>query len=175
MRIGDKNMATLETLRNELNEAEARHDELFNIHQVEIESGKTCEQMDFSEDYKIDRRIKELKIVIKIEERREVKVGDGVTVCYYSDCKAYTVIKRTKATITIQRDKATLDPSFKPEFIAGGFVGHCVNQSEQTYTYERDENGTIQTARWSERDGMFKVNGCLKVYNGRHEFYDYNF
>lgn len=168
-------MTTLETLKKELNEAEARHDELFDIHQAEIKSGKAWEQMDFSEDHKIDDRINELKRVIKIEERREVKVGDGVTVRYYSDSEAYTVIKRTKSTITIQRDKATLDPNFKPEFIAGGFAGHCVNQNEQTYTYERDENGTIQTARWSEKDGMFKVNGCLKVFNGRREFYDYNF
>lgn len=80
----------------------------------------------------------------------ELKVGDGVTVNLYSDSHAYTVIKRTPATITIQQDKATLDPSFKPIFVEGGFAGHCVNQSEQKYSYERDYHGSVLTLRFSK-------------------------
>ena len=112
-----------------------------------------------------------------VEIRRaheNLKVGDGVTVNLYSDSHAYTVIKRTPATITIQQDKATLDPAFKPVFVEGGFAGHCVNQHEQKYTYERDEHGEILTLRYSKKLGKFTyLDKPITI--GRHEFYDYNF
>ena len=78
----------------------------------------------------------------------EVEIGDGVTEYLYSDAHAFTVIAKTKKTITIQRDKAILDPNFKPEWIAGGFAGHCTNQEDQTYTYERNP-----TAKRSDATG----------------------
>jgi hypothetical protein len=111
---------------------------------------------------------------IRTEEKREVEVGDGVTVCLYSDRHAGTIIKRTKASITVQYDKATVNPEFKPEMVAGGFGGHCTNQNEQTYTYERDLKGTIEIYRWSEKYGRFQ-NGDISIINGRRTFYDYNF
>lgn len=104
-----------------------------------------------------------------------VKVGDGVTVRLWSDRHAATVIKVTKCSITVQQDKATLDPNFKPEWIVGGFAGHCTNQDEQTYTYERDPNGSIYTFRWSKKYGTYGTPGNLRLMKGRHEFYDYNF
>ena len=115
-----------------------------------------------------------LKCQIWTEERREVEVGDGVTLCLYSDAHAYTVIAKTAKTITIQRDKATLSPDFKPEFIPGGFAAHCTNQDEQKWSYERDPNGDVLKCRWSEKRGMFVYKGC-QIRNGRHEYYDYNF
>lgn len=115
-----------------------------------------------------------LKEKIAIEQRREVEVGDGVTVCFYTDREAYTVIKRTKRTITIQRDKATLSTDFKPVFEIGGFCAYCTNNNDQKYTYERDENGSIITCRWSEKNGCF-MHGHCRIINGRREFYDYNF
>lgn len=105
----------------------------------------------------------------------DVKVGDGVTLNYYSDREAYTVIARTAKTLTIQRDVAKLDPNFKPVFIPGGFAGTVINQHEQTYAYERNENGSILKCYWSERGQRFFYNGCIGVSKGRHEFYDYNF
>ena len=65
-----------------------------------------------------------------------LKEGDGATVCYYTDRHACTVIKRTPKTLTLRQDKAILDPSFKPDFIPGGFFGTVINQNEQSYTYE---------------------------------------
>ena len=106
-----------------------------------------------------------------------VKVGDGVTVHLYSDAHAYTVIKVTKCSITVQRDTATIDPNFKPEFVTGGFAGHCTNQSEQTYTYERNPEGNVETYRWSTKNNRYQGggDGSIIVTKGRHEFYDYNF
>ena len=116
------------------------------------------------------------ELLSKLNEQRqmELAVGDGVTLRYYSDREAYTVIKRTASMLVVQRDKATLDPNFKPEWIAGGFAGHCTNQNEQTYTYERDPNGSIKKIRFSKKYGAFMF--CDKpIMVGRHEFYDYNF
>ena len=104
-----------------------------------------------------------------------VEVGDGVTINLWTDRHAATVIKKTKYTLTVQHDKATLDPNFKPEWIPGGFAAHCTNQSEQTYTYERDPNGRIETFRWSNRHGQYGQPGSPTLSKGRHEFYDYNF
>ena len=102
-------------------------------------------------------------------------VGDGVTVRYWTDQEAYTIIGKTEKTLTIQRDKATLVPEFKPEFIPGGFFAHCTNQFDQEYTYEPDPNGRIRKAYWSEKKKGYYVEKSLRVSHGRHEFYDYNF
>lgn len=104
-----------------------------------------------------------------------VKVGDGVTVNMWSDRHAATIIKVTPCSVTVQYDKATLDPNFKPEWIPGGFAGHCINQEDQTYTYERDPNGRVETYRWSKKYGTYGTPGNLRLSKGRHEFYDYNF
>jgi hypothetical protein len=105
-----------------------------------------------------------------------VKVGDGVTMHLYSDAHAGTVVKVTKTSVTVQRDKATLDPNWKPEVVAGGFAGHCTNQDSQTYSYEQDANGETVTFRWSKKFNQFR-NGKRgqSLTKGRREFYDYNF
>ena len=107
--------------------------------------------------------------------KENVAVGDGVTVCYWTDRNAGTVIKRTAKSLTIQQDKATLVPEFKPNFIVGGFAAHCTNQSEQKYTYAPNPDGRIFKAYWSEKKKGFYADKCLRVIAGRHEFYDYNF
>jgi hypothetical protein len=105
-----------------------------------------------------------------------VKVGDGVTVHLYSDSHACTVTKVTKSSVTVQQDTATLDPNWKPEFVVGGFAGHCTNQNDQTYTYERNENGQEYTFRWSKKYNQYRQSKSgLKLFKGRREFYDYNF
>ena len=103
------------------------------------------------------------------------KVGDGATINLYTDREAGTIVKVTKRSITIQRDKAIRDPNFKPEFIPGGFAAHCTNQDEQSYTYERDENGALTTLRWSKKYNRYGTPGNPTASKGRHEFYDYNF
>ena len=119
----------------------------------------------------------ELKFLIRKERNRELDVGDGCTYRLWSDAYACTVIKKTAKTITIQRDKATLSPDFKPEWIVGGFSAICTNSDEQEYTYERNPNGEIYVCRWSEKEGRYRhgSDGSIKISVGRHEHYDYNF
>lgn len=104
-----------------------------------------------------------------------VKVGDGVTINLWSDRYAATIIKVTAKTVTVQRDKAILNPDFKPEWIPGGFAAHCTNQEEQRYTYERDENGRTYLFHWSNKYQRYGQPRDLNLSKGRHEFYDYNF
>ena len=103
-----------------------------------------------------------------------VQVGDGATVCYWSDRHAYDVIAKTPCTLTLRRCKATLKPTYKPEFIPGGFAAHCVNNNEQDYDYENDPDGVIKKAYWSKKNHRYYVDK-LPVTAGRHEHYDYNF
>lgn len=121
--------------------------------------------------------IRGIEHAIIVEINRELDVGDGATLCLYSDRYACTVISKTAKTITVQRDKATLDPNFKPEFISGGFAVHCINQEDQRWTYDRDPNGEITRCFWSEKLGRYTTGGdqSVRISPGRHEFYDYNF
>lgn len=135
---------------------------------------------DSEKHFEVCRKISNLRYELKYAQAYEnqvnLKVGDGVTCRMWSDAHAFTVIKRTAKTITIQQDEAILSKDFKPEIIPGGFAGVCVNMYDQSYTYERNPNGKTYTCRWSDKLGGFKNplgNGCVCI--GRHEFYDYNF
>ena len=155
---------------------------------VEAELEKVCDRL-FGDNDKSEQEMTELRnrfhelhgetqmldTQIRTERNREIEVGDGVTVTYWSDREAYTVIRKTTKTITIQRDKAILADDFKPEFITGGFSAHCTNNADQHYVYLRDPNGETKVARWSEKHGCYRVDGTLRVSVGRHEFYDYNY
>jgi hypothetical protein len=109
--------------------------------------------------------------------KHSFKVGDGATIHRYSDAHAFTVIKVTATTITLQRDKATLlnggnsGEADALQFSAGGFVGHT--EGTQRYSYEADPNGSIEVARLVP-EPAFKSKGQT-VTAGRHEHYDYNF
>lgn len=104
------------------------------------------------------------------------KEGQGVTMHLYSDAHAGTVVKVTKSTVTVQRDKATIDTSFRPDFTPGGFAGHASNNDEQAYTYERDEQGETIVFRWSKKHKCYiHTSSGRKLTKGRREFYDYNF
>ena len=100
--------------------------------------------------------------------------GDGATTHIGSDASAWTVtaVSPSGKTITIQRDKATLDPAFKPDFHPGGFWGHVSNSHKQTYSYEADPAGVTRKARLTTR-GWSSLG--MPVSKGRREFYDYNF
>lgn len=113
--------------------------------------------------------------ICDLNDRLEVNLSTGETVNIWSDRYAATVIKVTKSSVTARRDKATLNPDFKPEWIPGGFAAHCTNQDEQTYTYQPDENGMEYTFRWSRKYQRYGQPGNLTLSKGRHEFYDYNF
>ena len=119
--------------------------------------------------------LKSLKQVLEFEQN--LKVGNDVTVQLYSDAQAYRIISIAKSgkSFTAQRLEAERKEGSNPEFIPGGFAGHCVNNRAIEYTYSEDEkNPIIKISR--RKNGTWKKSGCNStVYVGAHEIYDYNF
>jgi len=112
----------------------------------------------------------------------EPKIGDKVNIPRYSDCDPATVIKRTTCYCWVQLDKAELDPSWKPEYIPGGFSVHCTNQREQKWNITRDPNGSIEKFYYSKKRKIWLRSysaDCSRTFTplreGWYKFYDYNF
>ena len=114
-------------------------------------------------------------IAVDVLTPETAKVGEGATILKWSDRTACTIIKVTPKTVWVQEDKSTLDPEWKPEWLVGGFAGHCVNQASQQWIYERDPDGQVHKFRWSEKYQMFGKPNEYRLIEGRHHFYDYNF
>lgn len=108
-------------------------------------------------------------------------VNDGVTLCGWSDSHAYTVVSVAKngKSFEMTQDTATLKDGWKPEFVPGGFAGHCTNQNSQEYDYKSNPEGS-RIKVTLRKDNTWRVQGESK--NGRRvligirsKFHDYNF
>ena len=113
-----------------------------------------------------------------IYDLSEIKVGDGVTIMYYSDCHAMTVTGINGKVITAQRDTETLNPTYNPHFIPGGFAAHCTNQNKQKWICTPNPNGTIMSFSLRKNGKWVKKGESLKgsyLTIGRYPYYDYNF
>ena len=106
-----------------------------------------------------------------VYETIEVKVGDGATMSYYSDCHACTIIEIADngSYIKVQKDKATR--------IDNNGMSDC-----QDYEFERDPKGTVYTFKRTRKDkSTYTGNGKyydwdVKLsFGGRSEYYDYSF
>lgn len=102
-------------------------------------------------------------------------IGQGATICHYTDRTACTIVAVSKSgkTISIQPDNAELD-NWKPEMIAGGFVGHCTNNGAQRYRYSLNPEAPVWKARL-RKNGTYQTTNGERLIKGRHQFHDYNF
>lgn len=107
----------------------------------------------------------------------DAEVGDGATICYWSDCDSATIIARTAKTLTLQEDTQELlnnTGSGEPDalkFAPGGFLGHT--SGTQRWKTEPNPKGRIHVARLTKRGWMAKG---LRVSVGvRNPHYDFNF
>ena len=105
--------------------------------------------------------------------------GEYMTETGYSQTYAFKVIKRTATTATLQPVKVEKDPEWKPEFVSGGFAGHCTNQHKQTWLYSGLGDDTITVrlikSRYCESDKLWGSKGREFIANGAEHHYDYNF
>ena len=105
--------------------------------------------------------------------------GEYLTECMYSDSHAWVVVRRTAKTLTVSPVLVKRNPDWKPEFIKGGFAGHCVNQSDQTWLFDRisNETKTLRLVKnWrAGSDHRWGYKGTTFIANGAIETYDYNF
>lgn len=90
----------------------------------------------------------------------EPKVGDGATICMWSDRHAATIIKVTPYTVTVQEDKAIRTDT------------NGMSES-QTYRYEPDPHGATYTFRKTKNG--WKCKGVGLTIGVRRHYYDYSF
>ena len=93
---------------------------------------------------------------------------------FYSDIKPYEIVEvnKTGKTLTLRSVDAELDKSWKPEFIEGGFSGHCTNNNEQKWVFKSNPKNTTFKVRLSKK-GYDKGNFYVGP-EPRYKF-DYNF
>ena len=108
----------------------------------------------------LDEERRKIESQIRSEKLFNVQVGDGVSICCYTDVWPYTVIRRTPKTIVIQAD------NYKRIDKNGAY------SEQQEYEFSRNENGRTETFRWN---GKRWVNGCYRLSLGRYAYYDYSF
>lgn len=96
----------------------------------------------------------------------------------YSDVKPYEVVRVvSEKTIDVRPMNVDKDPNWKPDIIAGGFAGHCINQHEQTWIITSDEEAKTIRIRYSAKRGCFqnKYGDRFKLADQPRYYYDYNF
>lgn len=118
--------------------------------------------------------------------RWEPVVGEGVTLCGYSDRHAFTIVSVSKSgkSFKAQRDTAKLQngaASGAPDalhFSPGGFVGHT--SGTQRWEYAPNPEGQIVTIRRVMRGAhkltpRWQKDRVTRCIPGRSEHYDFNF
>jgi hypothetical protein len=95
----------------------------------------------------------------------------------YSDVEPHEVVRQVSdKCLEIRAMKADRDPSWKPEFIPGGFAGHCTNQSSQRWVISPNASQPTvrirlgKNGKWKDRNGNRYVLSDHPI-----KFYDYNF
>ena len=95
----------------------------------------------------------------------------------YSDVNPYEIVRViSDKTIEIREMTAERNPDWKPEWVTGGFAGHCTNQWEQLWNITPKEDGAVRRIRlsknrcWRDADGR-----RYRLADAPEKFYDYNF
>ena len=76
----------------------------------------------------------------------------------YSDINPYEVVKViSDKTLEVREMDAKLAEGEKPQFIVGGFAGHCVNQRELKYDISSNDSNPVVRIRL-RKNGYFYSN-----------------
>jgi len=93
----------------------------------------------------------------------------------YSDVNPYEIVRRiSDKTIEVRRMDAVRDPSWKRDFIPGGFFGHTANNHSQKWIITSNPSNEVIRIRltksgWRNKGDRF----CLSM--TPVHFYDFNF
>jgi hypothetical protein len=95
----------------------------------------------------------------------------------YSDINPFEIVRRVSdKTLEIRSMSYEQDPSWKPNFVAGGFSGTVVNQNEQRWIIKSCEKATPFKIRLSKNRGWRDAGGNrYRLSDKPVKFYDYNF
>lgn len=95
-------------------------------------------------------------------EQPEPKVGDGGTVCMWTDRVAVTIVKVTPTTVTVQRDTAVR-------------TDHGGMSDQQSYEYRPNPVGVKYVFRKTKEGWRNKSLGLALVVGVRKHYHDYSF
>lgn len=95
----------------------------------------------------------------------------------YSDVNPFEIVRHiSDKTIEIRAMHAERDPSWKPDFVPGGFFGTVVNQHSQKWNITSNPNAPVLRIRKSKRYGWRdKYRNRYVLSDTPEKFYDYNF
>jgi len=94
----------------------------------------------------------------------------------YSDVTPYEVVRViSEKTIELREMDAELLVGQKPDFTAGGFVGHCTNQRSLRYDIKSNPTNRVIRARLRKSGGFHSEMGKHILSDKPVRFYDYNF
>lgn len=95
----------------------------------------------------------------------------------YSDVDPFEVVRSvSEITIEVREMDAVRDPDWKPEFIPGGFAGHCINQDEQRWIITSNAaNRVIRLRRDKRGNWKDKYGNRYSLHTKPVKHYDYNF
>jgi hypothetical protein len=96
----------------------------------------------------------------------------------YSDTTPFEIVRVvSNKTIELRSMSAERHPDWKPEFVSGGFAGHCTNNGDQrnAWIIKSDPEGYTVRARL-QKDGSWKSShGRHSLHTAAIKHYDYNF
>lgn len=96
--------------------------------------------------------------------------------CGYTDVKPFEIIHRVSdKTLDIRAMSAERDPSWKPDFVPGGFCGTVINQHEQRWTIKSDPDGRVVRIRLGKRGWKDAHGNRYNLSDKPIKFHDYNF
>lgn len=94
----------------------------------------------------------------------------------YSDVNPFEIVRRVSdKTLEIRAMKAERDPSWKPDFVAGGFCGTVVNQSSQQWLIKSDPDGRVVRIRLGKHGWKDAAKRRYGLSDEPVKFYDFNF
>ena len=94
----------------------------------------------------------------------------------WSDVNPFEVVRVVSAkTLEIRAMEAERDPTWKPEFILGGFAGHCINQGEQEWLIKSNEQNPVVRIRLGKKGWKDAHGRRFGLSDKPIKFYDYNF
>ena len=103
---------------------------------------------------------------------KQIKVGDGATIVYYSDRKPATIIEIGKNYIKVQEDKATRIDDYS-------ILSSYGIRDVQDYKIERDPNGKIHTFKRTRKNrnvftnnGKYYDWGTKLIFGGKINYYN---
>lgn len=94
----------------------------------------------------------------------------------YTDVHPYKIVQKiSDITLEVKAVRCELSKDWKPNFIVGGFAGHCTNQQEQKWDFFETIGEPIRIRL--HRDGSWRSSGGMrfKLTATPHRFHDYNF